>query len=125
MTDCCKIMGELLQELRQDQGWTQNEVAEKLEIARSTLAKYEAGINQVPHDLVLKMADLYNVNIDYLYGHTRIRSSWRDITTVISYDGGEITLDELLQRYNHLSLHYRKVSIEVLQALSLLSAGDQ
>lgn len=106
-----------MQELREDNGWTQQDVSDKLDIGRSALAKYETGMSSVPHDILLKLANLYNVNIDYLYGHTRIRTSWKDLTTKIQYENGEIALDALVAKYKSLSLHNRRISLEVLESL--------
>ena len=62
------IVGEKLKELRKMEGWTQEYVAAKLQISRSTLANYEVSASQVPNELIPKIAKLYGVRTDYLFG---------------------------------------------------------
>ena len=47
----------------------QSEVAEKLNIPRTTYAGYEQGLNRPNIDILIKLADLFNVSIDSLVGH--------------------------------------------------------
>ena len=64
---------ELLREMK-DLGTSESSVAEKLQIAKSTLTSYKKG-NAVP-DLItaLRMAKLFGVSIDYLAGLTKSRT---------------------------------------------------
>lgn len=55
-----------LVELRKVNGYTQWDVAEILNISRSTLSKYEKGILEPNLENLIKLADLYNVSCDYL-----------------------------------------------------------
>lgn len=53
---------------RAKKGLTQERIAEKLNIKRSTYAKYETGENQPDYDMLKKMADFFGVSSDYLLG---------------------------------------------------------
>lgn len=55
-----------LVELRKVNGYTQWDVAEILNISRSTLSKYEKGILEPKLENLIKLADLYKVSCDYL-----------------------------------------------------------
>ena len=55
--------------LRKAAGLTQNEVCEKLEIKQYNLSDYETGRASPSIDLLLKMADLYEVTLDDLLNH--------------------------------------------------------
>lgn len=55
-----------LVELRKVNGYTQWDVAEILDISRSTLSKYEKGILNPTIENLIKLADLYKVSCDYL-----------------------------------------------------------
>lgn len=61
-------IGEKIRELRDEKSWTQNELAQKLQVSRSALALYETGKRQVPNDLLLKIAKLFAVSMDFLFG---------------------------------------------------------
>ena len=55
-----------LVKLRKFNGYTQWDVAEILDISRSTLSKYEKGILEPNLENLIKLADLYKVSCDYL-----------------------------------------------------------
>lgn len=113
------IMGELLQELREDKGWSQAYVADLLGIVRSTVSLYELGKSQVPFDIVLKLSEIYNVNIDYLYGKTKIRTSWKDLNMELQTDTGTVELDKMISHLKELSPHGRQIAMEVVESLLL------
>ena len=49
---------------------TQAEMAEKLGISRSTIGMYETGAREPDFETLEKIADFFNVDIDYLLGRT-------------------------------------------------------
>ncbi|WP_338542746.1 helix-turn-helix domain-containing protein [Paenibacillus tundrae] len=55
--------------------WTQEYVAKILGVARPTYTAYENGTKQPPMDTMNKIADLFGVNVDYLYGRSNIRET--------------------------------------------------
>lgn len=57
-----------LRQLRTAKGETQEKVAEFLDVARATYSGYERGVIVPPYDKAKKLADRYEVNIDYLMG---------------------------------------------------------
>lgn len=60
--------GEMLAELRQDNGLTQKELAEKLHLASSSISNYETGRRNPDADFVCSAADFFNVSADYILG---------------------------------------------------------
>lgn len=52
--------------LRKIHGYTQWDVAEMINISRSTLSKYEKGVLEPNLENLIKLADLYKVSCDYL-----------------------------------------------------------
>ena len=57
-----------IKELRQNFGITQSKLAEKLNLSRSTIAMYETGASEPDFETANKIADYFNVSIDYLLG---------------------------------------------------------
>lgn len=55
-----------LKELRQNRNITQGKLAEALNLARSTVAMYESGSSEPDFSTLQKIADYFNVSIDYL-----------------------------------------------------------
>ena len=56
--------------LRTSGGYTQQEIADKLNISRSTIGMYETGAREPDYDTLELIADFFNVDIDYLLGRT-------------------------------------------------------
>lgn len=57
-----------IRDLREDNDLTQKQIAEYLMCDQSLYSKYERGEREIPLNLIIKLADYYNVNIDYLVG---------------------------------------------------------
>ncbi|MEI3614612.1 helix-turn-helix domain-containing protein [Pseudogracilibacillus sp. SO30301A] len=58
--------GERLKKLRGEKGYKQITVAEKVGIKNNTLSSYEASKRQPDFDTLKKLANLYDVSIDYI-----------------------------------------------------------
>ncbi len=57
-----------VRELREDHDLKQRELAEYLDIKQTTYSKYELGKIDIPIDALIKLADYYQVTLDYLVG---------------------------------------------------------
>lgn len=60
-----------LEDLRIDHDLSQAEVAEILGCQREVYRRYEKGTRTIPVDFLIKLADYYEVSLDYLVGRTR------------------------------------------------------
>ncbi|MBR6766807.1 MAG: helix-turn-helix transcriptional regulator [Clostridia bacterium] len=49
---------------------TQEEIADYLGISQTVYSRYERCLRTIPVDHLIKLADYYNVSIDYLLGQT-------------------------------------------------------
>lgn len=58
--------GETLQKLRKQKGWSQEELAEKLELTRQTVSKWELEQSTPDLDYIIALCDLFQVSADYL-----------------------------------------------------------
>lgn len=56
--------------MRKKAGLTQEELAKKLNVTRSALSQYELGTREPNYDLLLKIADFFEVTVDYLIGRS-------------------------------------------------------
>ena len=57
-----------IRDLREDSDKKQIELAKYLNIDQSTYSDYETGKINVPLEQLIKIADFYNVSLDYLVG---------------------------------------------------------
>ncbi len=71
-----KINLERLKEIRKDNDYTQIEIARILGITQVQYSRYETGERLIPITLLIKLADYYNVSVDYLLGLTDIRKPY-------------------------------------------------
>lgn len=62
---------ENIRNLREDHDKTQKELADYLNIKQTTYSKYELGKINIPVEVFIKLADFYNVSVDYLLGRTK------------------------------------------------------
>ena len=68
-----KMCQNKIRDLREDNDLSQKELAEMLKIHQTTYSDYELGKLNVPVSILHKLADYYNVSIDYLLGRTNIK----------------------------------------------------
>ena len=56
-------IGKFLQELRKEHGFTQEQLAEKIGVARRTVSCWENGSNMPDMDILIELSDLYSVDL--------------------------------------------------------------
>lgn len=66
-------LGERLREARIYKNLTQDEVASRLGVTRSVIARYESNTNDPPSENLKKLAEIYEVSTDWLLGRTNVR----------------------------------------------------
>jgi len=55
-----------LKQLRQEKGWSQGKVAMKIGVDMQRISKYERGVLFPTTELAIKLADLFEVSLDYM-----------------------------------------------------------
>ena len=59
-----------IRDLRQDRDLNQTQVAKMLGMSQTGYSKYETGENDIPTEILIKLARFYNTSVDYLLGET-------------------------------------------------------
>ncbi len=59
-----------VRELREDRDIPQREIARRLNMSQTGYSKYETGENDIPTQILIKLADFYKTTTDYLLGRT-------------------------------------------------------
>lgn len=67
------MLAERLRALRYEYNETQQSMADLLNIKRPTYTMYEKGSVLPPYDKLKKLADFFNVSVEYLMGETNFR----------------------------------------------------
>ena len=63
-----------LRELRMENGLKRSDLARQLKIPASTLANYENGTREAPHEVLIILANFFDVSIDSLLGREELDS---------------------------------------------------
>lgn len=74
---------ERLKELRMERGWNQKRIADELGVTPATVSNWEAGRKRPDVATTIKLANMFDVSLDYLVG----RSDNRTATHI--YTGGK------------------------------------
>ena len=70
--------------LREEFGYTQQELADKLDGAKSTVAMYENETRKPSLEVLIKLSEIFNCSTDYLLGKTDIRNHGKQIDDVLN-----------------------------------------
>ncbi|HIU35204.1 MAG TPA: helix-turn-helix transcriptional regulator [Candidatus Fimenecus excrementigallinarum] len=62
-----------IRDLREDRDLTQREMGEILLCSQRVYSDYERGVLDIPTEILIRLADFYNVSTDYILGRTDIR----------------------------------------------------
>lgn len=89
----------ILQDLREDRDITRKDLATALNISISTLGMYEQGRREPNIDMLIKMANFFDVSIDFLVGR-----SYKNENNEVLVDALHLKnqIDHLPQEYKNL-----------------------
>ena len=68
------VFASRLKVLRVSNGYSQTQIAQSLGTVQGVVSKYECGIREPDLKMLVKIADFYNVSLDYLLGRNRTAS---------------------------------------------------
>ena len=104
---------ERIRELREEFGVTQKKLSEVLGVTRTAVAKWEANENGPNSDVLLKIADYFDVSLDYLLGRTDIKKA-----PVESDKGDRPAMErEFMELFKLLPAEKRKTIVAVMKSL--------
>lgn len=67
---------ERIREIREDNFFTQQTIANYLNIGQRTYSDYESGKTRIPVDNLIKLAKFYDVSMDYIAGTSNIKNKF-------------------------------------------------
>lgn len=68
---------ERIRELREDNDFSQAQIAEILNTTQQVYSRYEKGINEIPVRHIITLSRFYNVSCDYILGESDIKEKGR------------------------------------------------
>lgn len=73
------MFGEILAKLRLSRKWTQDDLARQLNLSRSTIAGYESKGRIPREDILVAIADLFDVSLDFLMNRDSLSKNQQPI----------------------------------------------
>ena len=89
-----------IRELRKSMNLSQEALAAILCTSQQAVSRMENGAYDIPTDLLVKMADSFNVTTDYILGRTDIK---RDLS-------GQVRMNHEMDRYYDIVLRYQRLT---------------
>lgn len=62
-----------IRDLREDMNINQTTMAKMLNMSQTGYSKYETGENDIPTAILIRLAEIHNVSIDYILGQTDVK----------------------------------------------------
>lgn len=75
-----------ISELRKQKGWSQSELAKRIEVSREIVGRYERSDAVPSIDVAKRMADAFEVSLDYLVGNTEDKIDKAMLDRVMAID---------------------------------------
>ena len=91
------FLNEKLVELRENMGLTQEELAKKIHVGRSTISGYENGTSQPSYAVLVQLADFFHVSLDYLFGRTKISTEIKALEGKLQTKSGPVPIDAIFR----------------------------
>lgn len=66
---------EIIRDLREDNDYTQKEIADVLNTTQQVYSRYEKGINEMPIRHLVELCKFYNVSADYILGLNKSKNN--------------------------------------------------
>lgn len=70
-------MGSRLRDLREDADLNQTQIANYLGMSQTGYSKYETGENDIPTQVLIKLAQYYKTSVDYILGISENRNPYK------------------------------------------------
>ena len=119
-------IGTFLRELRKENGFTQEQLAERMGVARRTVSRWETGSNMPDMDVLIELADLYSVDLrEILSGERKSEKMNKELkeTVLQVADYGNEEKQRLLQRM-HVMFIAGFVGFIVFAVISMLGLDE-
>ena len=89
-------VGKKIKSFREKNGWTTQDLANRLHTSRVTVTRYETGARKANQDMLYKMSELFNVSIDDFFPprdneKQKSETVEQALSHVMSFDGKPVT----------------------------------
>lgn len=109
---------EILKILREKNGYTQKDLGTLINLSEQAVSHYENNTNSPNIDTIIKIANIFDVSIDYLLGRSANDAPY---SRLVQKFGG-ITVDELIARLLSLDQKHRA---DALTAITYIQSHNK
>lgn len=106
-----------IKSLREEKGLTQKDCADKFDVTLRAWQTYEQGVSEPKYELLCKIADMFNVSLDYLLGRTEVR----EMNTLPKDEPTEEEVksleNQIVESYTQMSVETRRACIKALMQI--------
>lgn len=95
-----------LKELRKGKNLSQEELGEIMNISGRTISYFEAGERTPSPEVLIKLADIFNVSVDYLLGRTSLRLNDTEQILLLVKDLPEQAINEIKDHIKYIRHKY-------------------
>ncbi|MGO4496790.1 helix-turn-helix transcriptional regulator [Paenibacillus sp. 2RAB27] len=103
--------GDRIALLREKRGLTQEDLSVKIGISRASLSHYETNRREPDYETINKIANFFNVSIDYLLGRTNHQQTVLDEEVRDFVENLDLTDEGILQKFS-LTVDGKRLSAE-------------
>lgn len=90
-----------LRVLREEQGYSQNDLAEKLNISRQSISKWELGKSTPDITYFIKLSEIYNITLDELIKGKEFQENIKDNIKNNEFKEDKVLMDNESKIYNY------------------------
>lgn len=113
-------LGDMIQEIRQDKGLYQKDLAKLLNVSVATISHYESGINMPDIETICLLGDYFGVSVDYILGRTALKMDWNTFKRSVKLsDGTTTTVDKVMTAFLKLSDESQTEIIKLMELYKL------
>lgn len=106
-----------LYELRKERKISQDEIAKILDVTRQSYSRYERGEHELGYEALNKLANFFDVSIDYLLGYSTYFYPDKVRCAAPMSEGGATEQErELLRYFRELSPYLKGMTMEAVKS---------
>lgn len=124
-----ETFSERLRQLRKDNNITLKELAKEIEVTDATLSRYQNDVRKPNIDIIIKIANYFEVSIDYLLGKSNEPKTAEEIKKSLSDDPNIRKFIDKINTRNDLKtlvhMVQNKNTKEIKQIINVIEALDR
>ena len=109
-----------LRELRESRHLTQTGIGLRIGASQQNISKYEQDMYSIPIDMLIRIADYFNVTTDYLLGISEVK---RYFEKQIQLNKSMVEHYEIVEMYRNLDNRDREIIWAMMEKMTKLNEG--